>query len=394
VKPLDSIRVCDLSRLVAGGVAGMLLADFGADVVKVEQPGSGDPLRTWTRDGVSYWWKVLARNKRVITLNLRSEEGLRLFKELIPKFDVLVESFVPGTLEAWGLGWDVLQTIHPGLILARISGWGQTGLKSGLPGFGSLVEAASGFAAMNGEAHGPPILPSFPLADMVTGLYASNAIMFALYMRDVQGGKGQVIDISLFESLFSLLGPLPAEYSSTGAVRLRQGNRSKNSSPRGVYSTRDGRWIAVSASTPKMAERFMVSYGLGDLLSDPRFASNEARVQHAEVLDQLVEEQIYHRTLEENQTIITDNQLTAVAVQTIQEIEQDEHWKMRNLIIDVLDSQLGQVRMHNAVPTLSETPGEVRWAGKELGADNYSFYVDEIGLHPDRVGKLQEEGVI
>ena len=201
----------------------------------------------------------------------------------MPRFDVVIESFVPGTLERLGLGWDVLKAWNPRLILVRISGWGQTGPASQRPGFGTLVEAASGFAAMNGERDGAPIVPAFPLADMTSALYAVNAVMFALYHRDVHGGGGQVIDVALFESLFSLLGPLPAEYAALGRLRERNGSRSKNAGPRGCYATKDGRYIAVSGSTPKMAERFLQAYGLGDLLKDARFATNEARVAHARI---------------------------------------------------------------------------------------------------------------
>ena len=236
--PLSGVRVLDLSRMVAGGTAGMLLADFGAEVVKVEQPTTGDPLRQWTADGQSLWWQVYARNKRFITLNLKHPDGRAIFQRLVPRFDIVMESFVPGTLERFGLGWDVLRALHRGLILLRISGWGQTGPASELPGFGTLVEAASGFAAMNGEPDGPPLVPGFPLADMAAGLYASNAIMFALYHRDVHGGPGQCIDVSLFESLFSLLGPLAAEHAALGRVRLRDGSRSKNTGPRGCYRTK------------------------------------------------------------------------------------------------------------------------------------------------------------
>src|SRR6187397_624907 len=262
MKPLEGIRILDLSRMVAGGVAGMLLADFGADVVKIEQPGSGDPLRQWTSAGRSLWWKVYARNKRFVTLNLKSDAGRDLLIKMLPRYDVVMESFVPGTLERLGLGWETLKTHHPGLILLRISGWGQTGPDSARPGFGTLVEAASGFAAMNGEPDGAPIVPGFPLADATSALYAVNAIMFALYHRDVHGGSGQVIDLSLFESLFSLLGPLPAEYAALGKTRSRNGSRSTNAGPRGCYRTQDGGWIAVSGSTPKMAERLLSAYGL------------------------------------------------------------------------------------------------------------------------------------
>jgi crotonobetainyl-CoA:carnitine CoA-transferase CaiB-like acyl-CoA transferase len=379
--------------MIAGGVAGMLLADFGADVVKVEQPRSGDPLRQWRTDGESYWWSVYARNKRFITLDLKSAVGQDLLRRLLPRFDIVMESFVPGTLERLGLGWDVLKTWNPKIVLVRISGWGQTGPASQRPGFGTLVEAASGFAAMNGEPEGAPIVPAFPLADMTSALYAVNAAMFALYHRDVHGGAGQVVDVALFESLFSLLGPLPAEYAALGRLRERSGSRSKNAGPRGCYRTRDGRYVAVSGSTPKMAERFLQAYGLGALLADERFATNEARVQHAVDLDEQIAAAIAARTLDENLRIIDEHALTAVAVQTVADIERDPHWQARQLLVNVPNGH-GTVRMHNVVPRLSDTPGEVRTAGGALGQDNDAVYSCELGLSSDELDRLRHTGVI
>ena len=390
---LEGLRVLDLSRLVAGGVAGMLLGDFGADVVKVEQPGVGDPLRKWTTNGHALWWKVYGRNKRFITLNLKSDDGRGLLQRLVPKFDVMIESFVPGTLEELGLGWERLHEWNRRLVLVRISGWGQTGPAAKRPGFGTLVEAASGFAAMNGEPDGAPIVPAFPLADMTSALYAVNAIMFALYNRDVHGGLGQVVDVALFESLFSMLGPLAADYSVHGALRERIGSRSKNSSPRGCYPTSDGRWIAVSGSTPKMAERFLQSYGLGALLGDGTFATNEARVANAEALDREVAGAIGSRTLAENLDIIDRNALTAIAVQTIADIENDPHWSARQLLVDVPDED-GLVRMHNVVPRLLGTPGRIRSAGGAIGEHNHDVYIGELGLDCEEVNRLEAAGVI
>jgi formyl-CoA transferase len=379
--------------MVAGGLAGMLLADFGAEVIKVEQPRTGDPLRQWTAGGRPLWWRVYARNKRFITLDLKAAEGVALFRHLVPRFDVVIESFVPGTLERLGLGWDVLQSWQPRLILARLSGWGQTGPGSERPGFGTLVEAASGFAAMNGEPGGPPIVPAFPLADMTAGLYASNAIMFALYHRAAHDGAGQCIDVALFESLFSILGPLPAEYAAGGHVRTRDGSRSGNSSPRGCYRTSDERWIAVSGSTPKMAERFLRAYGLDAMLDDPRFATNEARVRHATFVDEVIAAAIGARTLNENESIIAAHGLTAVRVQTVADIEQDPHWRARDLTVDI-EAAGGRVRMHDVVPKLSETPGRIDWAGGELGQDNALVYGRELGLSSDDLTRLHEAGVI
>jgi crotonobetainyl-CoA:carnitine CoA-transferase CaiB-like acyl-CoA transferase len=389
---LDGVRILDLSRMVAGGVAGMLLADFGADVVKVEQPGTGDPLRQWTAAGQSLWWKVYARNKRFVTLDLKSDDGRALLLRVLPRFDVLIESFVPGMLERMGLAPETLQARHPGLVILRISGWGQTGPGAARPGFGTLVEAASGFAAMNGEPDGAPIVPSFPLADATAALYAVNAIMFALYHRDVHHGAGQLIDLSLFESLFSLLGPLAAEYEALGKTRSRLGSRSRNAGPRGCYRTNDGGWIAVSGSTPKMAERFLSAYELGHVLADPRFATNEARVVHGLELDAVICEAVGRRTLAENLAIIEAHRLTAAPVNTVADIERDPHWRARQLTLDVPDNGR-PVRMHNVVPRLSSTPGEIRWAGGALGQDNQRVYT-ELGVSCDELKRLASAGVI
>jgi crotonobetainyl-CoA:carnitine CoA-transferase CaiB-like acyl-CoA transferase len=392
-RALEGVRILDLSRMIAGGVSGMILADFGADVVKVEEPRSGDPLRQWTTEGQPYWWRVYARNKRFITLNLKAPEGRALLERLVPRFDVMLESFVPGTLEKMGLGWDVLHGWNPRMSLVRISGWGQSGPASKRPGFGTLVEAASGFAAMNGEADGAPIVPAFPLADMTSALYAVNAAMFALYHRDVHGAAGQLIDVSLFESLFSLLGPLPAEYAAHGRVRMRNGSKSKNAGPRGCFRTSDGQYIAVSGSTPKMAERFLRAYDLGHVLDDPRFATNEARVRHSSELDALVSVAVAARPLAENLRLIDEHELTAVAVQTVAEIERDPHWQVRGLLVDVPQDE-GAVRMHAAVPRLSDTPGVVRHAGGALGQHNAEVYRDELGLSCDEIRRLTDAGVL
>ena len=391
--PLEGIRVLDLSRMIAGGTAGMLLADYGADVVKVEQPGTGDPLRRWTINGEAFWWKVYGRNKRFITLDLNTPDGHDLMRRLVPAFDVVMESFVPGTLERMGLGWDTLRGWHPGVIFVRISGWGQTGPGSQRPGFGTLIEAASGLAAMTGEAGGPPNLPAFPLADMTAALYATQAIAVALYHRDVRGGGGQVIDVSLFESLFSILGPLPAEFAATGRIREGTGGRSSNSGPRACYLTADGRWLAVSASTPKTAERFLAAFGLAHLLDDARFASNEARVSHATELNDLVAAAMASRSMAAIMEVVDREQLTAGPVQTIADIEHDPHWLARELTVNVA-SNGHAVRMHNLVPRFSETQGRIRSAGGQPGADNQAVYCEELGLSRDDLRRLQAAGIV
>lgn len=391
---LAGIRVLDLSRLVAGGMLGAVLGDFGADVVKVEQPGTGDPLRTWNAHGEPLWWRVYGRNKRSVTLNLRDAQGQDLLHRLLATADVLVESFVPGTMERWGLGWEALHARYPRLVMVRISAWGQTGPGAARPGFGTLVEAASGFAAMNGEADGPPIVPAYPLADMTAALYGVSATLAALRSRDAPGGAAQSIDLALFEAIFSTLGPLAAEYSAFGTVRERQGSRSKNAGPRGVYRTADGAYIAVSGSTPAMAERFLRAYGLGAMLDDPRFATNAARVAHAAAMDAAISEAIGSRTLAENLALIAAHQLTAQPVQTVADIAHDPHWAARGLLVAVPDEAGGTVTMHAPVPRLSATPGQIRHAGRPLGADNAGVYGDELGLSAEELARLAAAGVI
>ncbi len=391
--PLVGVRVLDLSRLVAGGALGMVLADFGADVVKVEQPGRGDPLRTWRSGGESFWWRVYGRNKRSVTLNLDSVAGRDLLQRLVPRFDVLVESFVPGKLEGWGLGPDTLHAWHPGLVIVRISAWGQDGPNRARPGFGTLVEAASGLAAMTGDPDGPPILPPFPIADMYAALYAANAAVMALYHRDLRGGSGQTIDVALFEAVFSTLGPLAAEHAALGHVRTRSEDRVRNTAPRGAYRTADGEYLAVSASTPDTAVRFLTAYGLGDLLGDPRFATNEARVANADALDALVTEAMARHTLAEHREIVARHGLTAAPIQTIADIAADPHWQARALTVDVADDQ-GVVRMHNVVPRLSATAGEIRWPGPPLGAHNRDVYGEELGIAPEDMARLAHDGII
>ena len=322
------------------------------------------------RRGKSLWWKVYARNKRFVTLNLKAPEGRDLLLRMLPQFDVLMESFVPGTLERLGLDWETLRARHPRLILLRISGWGQTGPDSGRPGFGTLVEAASGFAEMNGEPDGGPIVPGFPLADSVSALYASNAIMYALYHRDVHGAAGQVIDLSLFESLFSLLGPLPAEYAALGSLRRRDGSRSRNAGPRGCYRTADGaldRRQRIDAEDGRAlpAQLRARASARGSAVRHQRRARRRTRASSTRKWRAPSRRARWPRTSRSSRRTISP----PIPVQTIADIESDPHWQARGLTLDVPNGS-GGVRMHNVVPRLSETPGEIRWAGGELGQDN------------------------
>jgi crotonobetainyl-CoA:carnitine CoA-transferase CaiB-like acyl-CoA transferase len=390
---LAGLRVIDCSRLIAGGVLATVLADHGADVIKVENPRGGDPLRTWLRERGELWWKVYARGKRSVTLNLGHPHGQTLLRRLVRDADVLIENFLPGTFERWGLGWDVLSADNPRLVFARVSGWGQDGPYRDRPGFGTMVEAMSGFAHTTGEPEGPPTLPSFPMADMVAALAASTAVLAALRHRDQVSGRGQVVDVSLYEPLLSVLGPDAAGYALDGTVRQRRGNTSDNASPRGTYRTVDDRWIALSASTPASAAAVFNALGLGELLEDPRFATNDARVEFNELVDATLAQAIGQRTLGEMRTLFESSELTACPVYDIADVTKDPHVVARGILIDVPDPALGTVRMTAPTPRLEATPAEVRWAGPELGAHNREVW-GALGVSDGELESLKRDGII
>lgn len=391
--PLEDLRVLDLSRLVAGNMLTLVLADFGADVVKVEQPGMGDPLRTWKTNSMDLWWKVYARNKRSVTLNLAHPKGRDLLLRMAERSDVLVENFVPGTLERWGIGPDALLAQNPRLVVVRISGWGQTGPYRDRPGLGTLIEAMSGFAAMTGFPDRPPTLPPFPLADMVAALWGAAATVIAVHHAR-RSGNGQVIDLAILEPLFAILGPVAAEYRLAGKVRERIGNRSHNAAPRNTYRTKDGQWVAISASTPNTAVRLFEALGLPELLSDPRFATNEARVQNSETLDEILEGAIGKYTLQEVMELFARHEVTAAPVYNVPQLLADPHVQARGFVVEVADPQLGRIPMHLPLPRLTGTPGAIRWPGPPLGAHNEEIYLEELGLTNVELERLKSEGVI
>ncbi|HEX3178211.1 MAG TPA: CoA transferase [Methylomirabilota bacterium] len=390
---LSGIRVIDCARLIAGGVLATVLADHGADVVKVENPRGGDPLRTWLRDRGELWWKVYARGKRSVTLNLTDPRGQALLRRLVRDADVVIENYVPGTFERWGLGWDALSSENPRLIFARVSGWGQDGPYRDRPGFGTMVEAMSGFAHTTGDAAGPPTLPSFPMADMVAALAGCTAVLAALRHRDHVSGRGQVVDISLYEPLLSVLGPDAAAFALDGTVRERHGNTSDNASPRGTYRTRDGKWVALSASTPASAATLFTALGRADVLTDPRFATNDARVRHNELVDATLAEAISERTLDEMRALFESSDLTACPVYDIADITKDPHVVARGVLIDVPDPELGAVRMTAPTPRLAATPAGVRWPGPPLGAHNREVY-GALGIAEAELEALKRDGVV
>ncbi len=391
--PLAGLRVLDLSRLVAGNMLTLSLADFGADVIKVEEPGSGDALRDWTAGGQPLFWKVYARNKRSITLNLRNQAARDLLLQLVPSADVLVESFKFGTLEKMGLGPDVLLTANPKLVIVRISGFGQTGPYNVRPGFGTLIEAMSGLAAKTGFPHHPPVLPNVALADMVAGLSGAFSVMAALRARDAHGAKGQVIDLSLLEPLLSIVGPDAAIYQHTGEIPLRIGNRLSVSAPRNVYHTQDGHYLAISASMQPMCEKLFMVIGREDMIGDPRFANNAARIENIDELDHVIQEFVGERSLEENTALFQDAGITAGPVYDTAQLVDDPHVRARDVLVEYPDADIGSVMMHNVTPRLGGTPGEIRKGAPNLGEDNAAVF-GEIGLSAAHLAALAANGTI
>jgi len=391
--PLDGIRVLDLSRLVAGNMVSLQLADFGAEVIKIEDPRKGDPLRDWRTNGISVHWKVYARNKKSVTLNLRDAEGLNLLRKLVATAQVFIENFRPGTLEAMGLGPDTLHAINPKLILVRVSGWGQDGPYRLKPGFGSLVEGMSTFAAKNGFADRPPVLPPLALADMIAGLYGANAVLVALREIELNGGTGQVIDLPLLDPIFSILGPEAALYKLTQTIEPRVGSRSNNTAPRNVYETSDGRFIAISASIQSMAERLYRAIGRADMIEDPRFRTNTDRVKNIDEAERPVAEFIKARTLAENLAVFDAAEVTAAPVYDIDQFIADPHVRAREIVTELPDDEMGSVPMHHVVPRLSGTPGEIRSAAPALGEHNDAI-LGALGLDAASIANLRKRKVI
>lgn len=390
---LAGIRVLDCATLFAGPLAATLLADFGAEVIKVEHP-KGDPARTHgaRKDGVGLWWKMLARNKKAITLYLGSPRGQELFRAMVADADVVVENFRPGTLERWGLGYRELAAINPGLVLARVTGFGQFGPYATRPGFGTLAEAMSGFAAVTGEPDGPPTLPPFGLADGVAALTTAFGIMTALRAREATG-RGQVLDLAIIEPLLTLLGPQVTMFDQLGELQPRLGNRSNNNAPRNTYRCADGSWVAVSTSAQSIAERVMTLIGRPDLAREPWFASGASRAEHADQLDEAVGAWIAARSRGDVIDAFERAEAAVAPIYTAEDILADPQFRALGSIVRMPDDELGHVRIQNVPFRLSETPGHVRSTGPRLGQHTGEFLA-RYGVDSGEVAKLRADGVL
>jgi len=392
--PLANLKIVELASVVAGPSVGKHLSDFGARVIKVERPGDGDSARAMGEfvGSRTAWWVHIGRIKRSVTLNLKHPSGREAFLRLIDDADAVIESYRPGVLERLDLAPELLLERNPRLVIVRLSAFGQTGPYSARPGFGTLAEAFSGLAAISGYDDRPPLLAAFALADEVAGLFATWAVLTALYSRDVNGGRGQIIDISLFESLFNILGPLPTLYEKLGYMQGRNGSRIPFSSPRNVYRTHDGAYFVVSGTSPAAAERIIALVGGDALLSDPRFSTHEARANHADDLDDLVAAWMSERDVQEIDGLFQEAGAAGMRVLTVADVFEDAHYRERGTLLQIEDDELGTVSLPAPVPRFSVTPGRVSHTGPPLGKDTDAVLA-ELGYSALEIAQGRAQGV-
>ena len=394
--PLEGIRVVDAATLAAGPLVATAMGEFGADVVKVEQPGAGDPLRTWgdRKDGIGLVWKSLSRNKRCVTLDLRQADGQDLFHRLLEVSDVLIVGNRPSALARWGIDYESVHERHPDLVVLHVSGFGAGGPKSDSPGFGTLAEAMSGFAHLTGQPDGPPTLPPFMLADGVAAMAATYAVMMALYQRDVHGGGGQLVDVNLIEPLARLIESSTLAYDQLGTVTGRVGNRFDASAPRNAYRTSDDKWLAISSASPTIAARVYRAIDRPDLADNPDYVDSIPRQQRAAEVDRLVADWVADRTLAQAMATFEAASVAAAPIYDAEQLLADEHLRARGTFLAVDDPDLGSVTVQAPVAVLSETPGRIDHLGRHLGADNEAVFGDLLGIDPDRQAALRAAGVI
>lgn len=396
-QPLDGVRVLDIATMGAGPLAATFLADFGADVIKVEHPKMGDHIRAFGRQkaGKSVYWKTISRNKRAMTLDLKSPDGQEILKELVKQADVVVENFRPGTLERWNVGYEQLAAVNPSIVMLRTTGFGQFGPYSSFAGFGTLAEAMSGFASITGTPDTPPLLPQLALADGICAVFGAYGILLALRARDNDPDRrGQVIDASICEAMTRLLESVFLEYDQFGDVRQRHGNRLPDAAPRGAYETAEpGKYVALSGSAQPIAMRLLRAVGRPELCEDPRFATNAARVANADELDDIIATWVKQHTRAEAIEILRAAEVAVGPVYDVADVFADPHFAARELLVEMPDPDLGRVKLHNVMPRLTRTAGEVRYTGRDKGADTETI-LEEIGRDADEIDRLRKVGTI
>ena len=394
---LAGLRVIDAGTMVGGPFAGTLAADYGADVIKIEKPGVGDPIREWSpiKDGVSLWWKVTGRNKRLITLDLSCERGRELFLGLVETADAVIENFRPGTFARWGLSYEELSRVNPRLIVVHVSGYGQTGPYAHRPGYGTIAEAMSGIPSFTGFPDTPPTLSAFPLADTLAATFGLLGLLSAVYERDVVGsGRGQEVDVGLYEPVFRLAESQVIGYDQLGIVKKRRGNRIEEDSPRNAYATADGEWIAISASSDRTFARLAAAIGRPELAGDPRFTDNASRIAHDAELDRIVAGWMEERAAAEIMETLERHDVVAGRIFDVQDIFEDPHYAAREDIVTVPDLDFGAVRMPGVFPKFSRSRCAVRWSGGRIGQDNEEVYGVLLSLGREELDELHAQGVI
>jgi formyl-CoA transferase len=393
--PLTGLRVIEMGQLLAGPFCGQLMADFGAEVIKIEQPNAGDPMREWGREkteGKSLWWPIVARNKKAITLNARVPEGQALIKQLVAKSDFLLENFRPGTMEKWNLGYDVLSKINPGLIMIRVSGYGQTGPNAPKAGYAAVGEAMGGLRYVVGDPSTPPSRVGISLGDTAAATYACMGALMALHHRHVTG-KGQVVDSAIYEAVLQLMESLISEYDKTGYIRERTGSILPNVAPSNVYPAKDGNFL-IAANQDTVFRRLAEAMGRPELGTDPKYATHMARGARQKELDDLIGQWTKTKTVKELEALMDKAGVPSGLIYRAPEMLQDAHFKAREAIIEVADKQLGKLKMQSMFPKLSATPGKVRWTGPDLGEHNEEIYKGLLGMDDGTFKDCRAKGII
>jgi succinyl-CoA--D-citramalate CoA-transferase len=397
-KPLAKLRVIECGTLIAGPFAGRLLADLGAEVIKVELPGQGDPMREWGHhrfNGRTLWWPTMSRNKKCITIDLRKTQGQALLLRLAEQADMLIENFRPGTMERWGLGPEDLKSINPGLVMVRVSGFGQTGPYSQKAGFGAIGEAMGGLRYVSGYADRPPTRIGISIGDSLAALFGVIGALTAVYYRDHnEQAHGQVVDVAIYEAVFAMMESALSEYTTVGVTRERTGSVLKNVAPSNLYKTSDGFWVLIAANADNVFRRLAPAVGRPDLLEDPRYADHQARGENMESLDAIIEHWTKHRSRDEILRIMDEAGVPAGPLYTMADIAADPHYQDREMIVTVEDPHLGELKMQGVVPKLSLTPGSIDWTGPELGEHNEEIFKGLLGLSDEEYLTLQQEQVI
>ena len=395
--PLAGLKILEMGQLLAGPFASVLLAWFGAEVIKIEPPGIGDPLRAWRKrhNGTSLWWYILGRNKKCITLNLRSPKGQEIARQLVSKVDVVLENFKPGTMERWDLGYERLKEINSKVIMARVSGWGQSGPNSHKPGYASVAEGVGGLRYVLGYPDRPPVRANLSLGDTLAGLHAALGILMAVYHRDVKAtGEGQILDVAIYETVFNMMESMVPEYDMCGIVRERQGSKLTGIVPTNTYQCSDKKYLIIGGNGDSIFKRLMQAIGRPEMGDDPRLTHNNDRVEHEEEIDRVIAEWTARHTYDEALAILESAGVPAGPINSIQDIMNDPHFLARGMFENASLPDGSTVKLPAFSPKLSKTPGGCNWIGPELGAHNQEIYQDLLGMSEEDVTALHEEGVI